>query len=70
LGECNEQERPQAPTASAAEHCQQKKNMNMKIPELLQLFTQLTGQQLRLPKKTRKPDITSRISEIAILRSE
>lgn len=81
LGECAEQDdgkMPQVPTTSAAEQCQQKKSIpqsaselkKLKIPELLQLFAHLTGQQLGLAKKPRKPDIISRISEIAILRSE
>lgn len=42
----------------------------MKIPELLQLLANLTGQQPSLPRKPRKPDIISKISEIAIFRSE
>ena len=68
---------PQVSTASAVEHCQEKKIIpqsaselkKLKIPELLHLFVHFTAQQLSLLKK-RKPDIISRISDIAIVRSE
>ena len=62
LRECTEQEMPQVPAASAAEHCQQKKSIpqsaselkKMKIPDMLQLFAHLKGEHLCLPKKNKK----------------
>ena len=41
----------------------------LKIADLVQLLDYLTGHQLSLPKKPRKPDLISKITEIAILRS-
>lgn len=42
----------------------------LRIPELVQLLSDLTGCEQSLPMKPRKPDIISKITEVAILRSE
>lgn len=63
---------------SANEHPQQKRTISqsasdlkrLKIPELVQLLASLTGQQPTLSNKPRKPDIISKITDIATLRSE
>ena len=42
----------------------------LKITDLVQLLADLTGHQPTLPRKPRKPELISKINEIAILRSE
>ena len=42
----------------------------LKITDPVQLLADLTGHQLSLPNKSRKPEIISKMNEIAILRSE
>ena len=41
----------------------------LKISDLVQLLNDLTGHQPNLPKKPRKPDLISKITEMADLRS-
>ena len=41
----------------------------LKIADLVQLLDDLTGHHLSLPKKPTKPDLISKITEVAILRS-
>ena len=38
----------------------------LKIPDLVKLLEELTEHQLSVPKKPRRPDLTSRITEVAI----
>ena len=74
-----EQEKDEVAQApDEAEYPQQKKAITqsandlkkLKITDLVQLLADLAGHQPTLPKKPRKPELISKINEIAILRSE
>ena len=73
--EQQEDEVPQTPSVPA-EHPQKKtlaqsanELKKLKIPDLVKLLEDLTEHQLSVPKKPRKPDLISKITEVAILRS-